>query len=75
MVHRHMRRCTFCTTRVVGDVRQYGCDCSYCHYLWLEYDKHSKDAHDALPALIWHKNQKSVYDILQRGPDIIADLP
>ena len=59
-VPRHLRRCTFCTTRAVGDERHRIFDCPCFRDLRREHARLFGDAHSAMRALMWHKDQKSV---------------
>ena len=58
-VPRHLRRCTFCTTRAVGDERHCIFDCPRFCELRQEHADLFGDAH-AMRSLMWHKDQKSV---------------
>ena len=59
-VPRHLRRCTFCTTRAVGDERHCLFDCPRFGDLRSEHAQLFHDAHGAMRSLMWHKNQKFV---------------
>ena len=71
-VPRHLRRCTFCTTRAVEDERHYLSKCLFAcprfgatktKSLRSEHAQLFHEAHGAMHSLItlmWHKNQKSV---------------
>ena len=59
-VPRHLRRCTFCTTRAVGDERHCLFDCPHFGGLRSEHAQLFHEAHGAMRSLMWHKNQKSV---------------
>ena len=58
-VPRHLRRCTFCTTRAVGDERHCIFDCPRFCELRQEHADLFGDAR-AMRSLMWHKDQKSV---------------
>ena len=58
-VPRHLRRCTFCTTRAVEDER-HCLDCPSFGDLRSEHARLFHEAHDAMRSLMWHKNHKSV---------------
>ena len=67
-IARHLRRyrCTFCTTRAVGDERHCLFDCPHFGDLRSEHAPHAQLYHEAhgamrsLRSLRWHKDQKSV---------------
>ena len=57
---RHLRRCTFCTTRAVGDEWHCLFDCPHFGDLRSEHAQLFHEAHGAMRSLMWHKDQKSV---------------
>ena len=59
-VPRHLRPCTFCTTRAVGDERHCLFDCPHLGDLRSEHAQLFDEAHGAMRSLMWHKNEKSV---------------
>ena len=56
-VPRHLRRCTLCTARAVGDERHCVFDCPCFCDLCQEHARLFDDAHCAMRCLMWHKDQ------------------
>ena len=63
-VPRHLRRCTLCAARAVGDERHCVFDCPCFRDLRQEHARLFEDAHCAMRCLMWHKDQKSVCSLI-----------
>ena len=63
-VPRYLRRCTFCTTRAVGDERHCIFDCPHFHGLRQQHGQLFHNAHGAMRSLMWDKDQKSVFALI-----------
>ena len=59
-VPRHLRSCTFCPDRALGDKRHCIFDCLRFDGHRLSFAQLFDDAHGAMRTLVWHKDQKAV---------------
>ena len=59
-VPRHLRSCTFCPHRALGDERHCIFECPRFDGHWLSFAQLFDDAHGAMRTLVWHKDHKAV---------------
>lgn len=59
-VPRHLRSCTFCPGRALGDERHCIFECPRFDGHRLNFPQLFDGAHDAMRTLVWHKDQKAV---------------
>ena len=78
-VPRHLRRCTLCHTRAVGDERHYVFDCSRFAHIRRQFRSQYSDADGAMQSFVWHRDQKAVCHcltaiLLELADDSLMDL-
>ena len=59
-VPRHLRRCTLCGTRALGDERHFVFDCPHFAHIRRQFRSLYQDADGAMQCFVWHKDQKAV---------------
>ncbi len=59
-VPRHLRSCTFCPDRALGDEQHCNFDCPCFNGHRLSFAQLVDDAHGAMRTLVWHQDQKAV---------------
>ena len=59
-VPRHLRRCTLCGTRALGDERHFVFDCPHFAHIRRQFRSLYQDADGTMQCFGWHKNQKAV---------------
>ena len=59
-VPRHLRRCTLCGTRALGDERHFGFDCPHFAHIRRQFRSLYQDADGTMQCFVWHKDQKAV---------------
>ena len=59
-VPRHLRRCTLCGTRALGDERHFVFDCPHFAHIRRQFRSLYQDADGTMQCFVWHKDQKAV---------------
>ena len=59
-VPRHLRRCTLCGTRALGDGRHFVFDCPHFAHIRRQFRSLYQDADGTMQCFVWHKDQKAV---------------
>ena len=59
-VPRHLRRCTLCGTRALGDERHFVFDCPHFAHICRHFRSLYQDADGTMQCFVWHKDQKAV---------------
>ena len=59
-VPRHLRRCTLCRTRALGDERHFVSDCPHFAHIRRQFRSLYQDADGTMQCFVWHKDQKAV---------------
>ena len=57
---RHLRRCTLCKTRALGDERHFVFDCPRFAHVRRQFHSLYQDADGTMQCFVWHKDQKAV---------------
>ncbi len=64
----------FCATTAIGDERHCVFDCPHFQGLRQQHAGIFRDSHDAMRSVMWHKDQKFVYSLLQFVLACTADV-
>ena len=59
-IPRHLRRCTLCKTRALGDERHFVYDCPHFAHIRRQFRSLYQDADDTMQSFVWHKDQKAL---------------
>ena len=59
-VPRHLRRCTLCGTRALGDERHFVFYCPHFAHIRRQFRSLYQDADGTMQCFVWHKDQKAV---------------
>ena len=59
-VPRHLRPCTLCGTRALGDERHFVFDCPHFAHIRRQFRSLYQDADGTMQCFVWHKDQKAV---------------
>ena len=59
-VPRHLRRCTLCKTRSLGDERHFVFDCPHFAHVRRQFRSLYQDADGTMQCFVWHEDQKAV---------------
>ena len=59
-VPRHLRRCTLCKTRALGDERHFVFDCPHFAHVRRQSRSLYQHADGTMQCFVWHKDQKAV---------------
>ena len=59
-IPRHLRRCTLCHTRALGDERHFVFDCPHFAHIRRQFRSLYQDADGTMQCFVWHKDQKAV---------------
>ena len=59
-IPRHLRRCTLCGTRALGDERHFVFDCPHFAHIRRQFQSLYEDADGTMQCFVWHKDQKAV---------------
>ena len=59
-VPRHLRRCTLCGTRALGEERHFVFDCPHFAHTRHQFRSLYQDADGTMQCFVWHKDQKAV---------------
>ena len=60
LVPRHLRRCTLCGIRALGDERHFVFDCPHFAHIRRQFRSLYQDADGTMQCFVWHKDQKAV---------------
>ena len=63
-VPRHLRRCTLCGTRALGNERHFVFDCPHFAHIRRQFRSLYQDADGTMQCFVWHKDQTAVSDSL-----------
>ena len=72
-VPRHLRRCTLCGTRALGDERHFVCDCLHFAHIRRQFRSLHQDADGSMQCFVWHKDQKAGCHYLATILDLADD--
>ena len=56
----HLRRCTLCETRALGDEMHFVSDCPHFAHIRRQFRSLYQDADGTMQCFVWHKDQKAV---------------
>ena len=59
-IPRHLRQCSLCKTRALGDERHFVFDCPHFAHIRRQFRSLYQDADDTMQCFVWHKDQKAV---------------
>ena len=59
-IPRHLRCCTLCETRVLGDERHFVFDSLHFAHIRRQFRSLYQDADGTMQCFVWHKDQKAV---------------
>ena len=72
-IPRHLRRCTLCKTRALGDERHFAFDSPHSAHIRRQFRSLYQDADGITQYFVWHKDQKAVCHCLSAILNVADD--